>query len=48
MKRRQLIDALEQSGGNQSKAARILGVSRVTVWNQMKRFKLRPKSPSAR
>lgn len=48
MKRRQLIDALEQSRGNQSKAARILGVSRVTVWNQMKRFKLRPKSPSAR
>jgi len=38
MKRKQLIDALKQAGGNQSEAARILGVSRVTVWNRMKRF----------
>lgn len=33
----QLIRALKQAGGNQSEAARILGVSRVTVWNRMKR-----------
>lgn len=38
MKKRQLIDALKQAGGNQSEAARILGVSRVTIWNRMKRF----------
>jgi transcriptional regulator of acetoin/glycerol metabolism len=38
MKKKQLIDALKQAGGNQSEAARILGVSRVTVWNRMKRF----------
>ena len=38
IKKQRLINALEQSNGNQSKAASILGVSRVTVWNQMKRF----------
>ncbi len=38
VKRQRLIDALEKSNGNQSEAASILGVSRVTVWNQMKRF----------
>ncbi len=38
MKKRQLITALEQAGGNQSMAAKILGVSRVTVWNRMKRY----------
>ena len=39
-KKRQLIDALEKTGGNQSETARLLGVSRVTVWNQMKKFNL--------
>jgi PAS domain S-box-containing protein len=38
IKRRQLIHALQLAGGNRSEAARILGVSRVTVWNRMKRF----------
>jgi two-component system response regulator HydG len=33
----ELIEALEQTGGNQSMAAERLGVSRVTVWNRMKR-----------
>jgi PAS domain S-box-containing protein len=33
-----LIQALRQSGGNQSQAARILGVNRVTVWNRMKKY----------
>jgi PAS domain S-box-containing protein len=42
MKKRQLIMALEQADGNQSEAARILGVSRVTVWNRMKRFGIKP------
>jgi two-component system, NtrC family, response regulator HydG len=36
--RAQLIDVLEQAGGNQSKAARMLGVSRVTVWKRMKKW----------
>jgi transcriptional regulator of acetoin/glycerol metabolism len=38
MKKEQLIEALEKSAGNQSRAAELLGVSRVTVWNRMKRF----------
>lgn len=33
-----LLQALHESGGNQSKAAHILGVSRVTVWKRMKRY----------
>ncbi len=39
--RRQLIAALEKAGGNQSEAARILGVSRVTVWSRMKKYRVR-------
>jgi two-component system response regulator HydG len=42
-KKRELIYALEQSGGNQSEAARILGISRVTVWNRMKKYNIRYK-----
>ncbi|MBW1992955.1 MAG: sigma 54-interacting transcriptional regulator [Deltaproteobacteria bacterium] len=38
IKKQRLLKALEQAGGNQTEAAAILGVSRVTVWNQMKRF----------
>jgi DNA-binding NtrC family response regulator len=33
-----LIEALRQSQGNQSEAARILGISRVTVWNRMRKY----------
>jgi len=38
IKRRELIETLEKTAGNQSEAARILGVTRVTIWNRMKRF----------
>lgn len=38
MRKYQLIDALARAKGNQSAAAEILGVSRVTVWNRMKRY----------
>ena len=38
LKKQRLVKALEQTNGNQSEAADILGVSRVTVWNQMKRY----------
>jgi transcriptional regulator with PAS, ATPase and Fis domain len=41
IKKRRLIDALRHSGGNQSQAARILGISRTSVWNQMKRFNIK-------
>lgn len=36
--RQALIDALRETGGNQSMAAEILGISRVTVWNRIKRY----------
>jgi transcriptional regulator of acetoin/glycerol metabolism len=38
-----LIEALRQSGGNQSQAARLLGVNRVTVYNRMKKYGLEVK-----
>ena len=33
-----LIEALQQTNGNQTQAARILGINRVTVWNRMKKY----------
>ena len=36
--RRDLIEALQETGGNQTQAARILGVNRVTVWNRMRKY----------
>jgi transcriptional regulator with GAF, ATPase, and Fis domain len=41
IKKARLIRALESSNGNQSEAARILGISRTSVWSQMKRFGLK-------
>ncbi|MFC1515899.1 sigma-54 interaction domain-containing protein [Thermodesulfobacteriota bacterium] len=35
-----LIEALRQTGGNQSKAAKILGVNRMTVWNRMRKYQI--------
>jgi transcriptional regulator of acetoin/glycerol metabolism len=36
--REQLLEALRSSGGNKSEAARILGVSRLTVLNRMRKY----------
>jgi DNA-binding NtrC family response regulator len=36
--REHLVHVLRKAGGNQSKAAKMLGVSRVTVWKRMKKF----------
>jgi DNA-binding NtrC family response regulator len=33
-----LIEALRRTNGNQTQAARILGINRVTVWNRMKKY----------
>jgi PAS domain S-box-containing protein len=33
-----LIDALRKTNGNQTQAARLLGINRVTVWNRMKKY----------
>ena len=35
-----LIQALKQSMGNKSEAARILGVSRGTVWNRIRKYNI--------
>jgi PAS domain S-box-containing protein len=43
LKKKQLMDALIQADGNESQAARILGVSRVTVWNRMKKYGIKSK-----
>jgi PAS domain S-box-containing protein len=40
VRRRRLEAALRAAGGNRSEAARLLGVSRTTVWKQMRRFGL--------
>jgi two-component system response regulator HydG len=40
IEKRAMVEALRKSGGNQSEAARLLGVSRVTVWNRIKKFKI--------
>lgn len=34
----ELIKALRQTGGNQTQAAKILSINRVTVWNRMKKY----------
>jgi len=38
MKKRHLLAALKRTGGNRAEAARLLGVSRVTVWHWIKRY----------
>ena len=38
--RQRLIEVLRKNGGNQSKAAKTLGVSRVTVWKWIKRWQI--------
>lgn len=38
IKKIELIETLEETGGNQSAAAKLLGVTRVTIWNRMKRY----------
>ncbi len=39
--KKELLEALNVAAGNRERAAEILGVSRVTVWNRMKRFGIR-------
>jgi two-component system response regulator HydG len=40
VKRRRLADALERAGGNRSEAARLLGLSRTSVWKQIRKYNL--------
>ena len=34
----ELVAALRRTGGNQTQAARLLGINRVTVWNRMRKY----------
>ncbi|MCF8103992.1 MAG: hypothetical protein K9K64_00785 [Desulfohalobiaceae bacterium] len=36
----QLMQALQKAGGNRTRAAAMLGVSRVTVWKRMKKYSI--------
>jgi transcriptional regulator of acetoin/glycerol metabolism len=36
--KQELMDALVSTGGNQTRAARLLGINRVTVWNRMRKY----------
>ena len=38
LERQALIEALRETGGNQTQAARLLGINRVTVWNRMRKY----------
>ena len=38
--REQIMDALHSAGGNKSEAARILGISRVTLWKRLKSLEI--------
>ncbi|HSQ87108.1 MAG TPA: sigma 54-interacting transcriptional regulator [Desulfobacterales bacterium] len=40
--REKFLKVLQQAGGNQSEAARILGVSRVTIWKRIKKYGIDP------
>ncbi len=42
IKKQRLLEALKRSGGNQSEAARLLGISRTSVWQQIKKFQVDP------
>ncbi|MFH2067397.1 MAG: sigma 54-interacting transcriptional regulator [Pseudomonadota bacterium] len=39
-KKRELVEVLKQTHGNQSEAARVLGVTRATVHNRIKKYKI--------
>jgi two-component system, NtrC family, response regulator HydG len=42
LKKERLVNALMEARGNQSAAARLLGMSRTSVWNQVKRYRMNP------
>jgi DNA-binding NtrC family response regulator len=40
MERQRIVEALRQVGGNRTEAAKILGVSRVTLWKKMRQLQI--------
>ena len=45
--RDELVKALEKNAWNQSATAKVLGVSRVTIWKRIKKYGLTPEGLSA-
>jgi transcriptional regulator of acetoin/glycerol metabolism len=43
-----LMETLVATGGNQTQAARLLGINRVTVWNRMRKYGIDLKKVIAR
>ena len=41
MERKQILKALEEAGGNKTRAAEILGINRATLFRKLKRFELK-------
>jgi transcriptional regulator with PAS, ATPase and Fis domain len=44
VEKRHILARLKHCGGNQSKAARLLGVSKITLWRKLKEYGVAPKS----
>jgi transcriptional regulator of acetoin/glycerol metabolism len=43
-----ILDALQQANGNKTEAAKLLGVSRVTLWKKIKSLRTKPNPNSNR
>ena len=46
VERRHIRSALARAGGSVSKTADLLGISRKTLWEKMKKFKIGNEAPS--
>ena len=44
VEKRHILARLKHCGGNQSKAARLLGISKITLWRKLKEYGVNPKS----
>jgi len=47
MEKQYILEVLEAAGGNKSKTAELLGISRVALWRKLKQFEQEDRSPTA-